>query len=282
MTSEAFAISLCPTGMVPKREDSPHVPLSAEEISEQVLECAHIGVTSVHLHARDGDGEPMWQKEYFAEIISRIRAERSDIVVCVTTSGRSVSEVEKRAEVLSLDGDLTPDMASLTLSSMNFARSASINAPDTVQYLARTMIERGIVPELEIFDLGMTNYVMYLIDKGILRPPFVANLLLGGPATAQARPLDLGLLVERLPKGTYWSVGGIGTHQLTANLLGLASGGGVRVGLEDNLHWDSARKRLATNRQLVKRIVSLGELMGKTVMEPAAFRKDVLGCHKTS
>ncbi len=274
--TDDFPLSLCPTGMVPTRADSPHVPISAEEIAEQVLSCAEIGVTSVHLHARGHDQQPVWEKDHFAEIVRLLRLERPELVICVTTSGRTVSEVSKRADVLHLDGDVKPDMASLTMSSMNFSHTASVNAPRTVHDLAAMMHERGIVPELEIFDSGMVNYVNYMVSKGLLKPPYVANLILGGIATAQATPLDLGFLVERLPRGTTWSVGGIGRSQLTANVLGLAAGGGVRVGLEDNLHLDSARTRLATNRELVTRVVDIAAAMDRFVMSPEDFRREVL------
>lgn len=276
MTQTAFPLSLCPTGMVPTRADSPYVPLSPEEIADQVLECAAIGITTVHLHARDSSGEPAWQRDYYSEIISRIRPQNPELVICVTTSGRKEGSLDRRADVLELDGAVKPDMASLTLSSMNFASTASVNSPQVVTALANLMLEKGIKPELEIFDTGMVNYVNYLIAKGVLQPPFVANLLLGGVATSQATPLDLGFLIERLPTPTTWMVAGIGRAQLSANVMGLASGGGVRVGLEDNLHLDNARTRLATNLELVKRITDIGNSMGRQVMPAGEFRERVL------
>lgn len=272
----SFPLSLCPTGMVPTREDSPHVPIDAQEIADQVLECAEEGITSVHLHARNHEGEPAWERDYYAEIISRIRPHNSDLVVCVTTSGRVESNMDRRADVLELDGDVTPDMASLTLSSMNFAKSASVNAPEDVGFLASRMLERGIKPELEIFDSGMVNYANYLADKGVLKAPFVANLLLGGVASAQASPLDLASLTSRLPEGTTWLVAGIGLAQLPSNVMGLAAGGGVRVGLEDNLYYDNSKTRLATNLELVKRITRIGGEMGRSVMSPNEFRNKAL------
>jgi 3-keto-5-aminohexanoate cleavage enzyme len=276
MKQTAFPLSLCPTGMVPTRADSRYVPLSPQEIADQVLECAEIGITSVHLHARDQSGEPAWQKDYYSEIISRIRPHSPELVICVTTSGRIEGSLARRADVLELDGDVKPDMASLTLSSMNFASTASVNSPQVVTALAKLMLEKGIKPELEIFDTGMVNYVNYLFAKGVLQPPFIANLLLGGVATSQATPLDLGFMLERLPAATTWLVAGIGRSQLSANVMGLASGGGVRVGLEDNLHFDDARSRLATNLELVKRVLDIGNSMGRQVMSPGEFRERVL------
>jgi 3-keto-5-aminohexanoate cleavage enzyme len=259
--------------MVPVKSDSPHVPLAPAEIAEDVLACYERGISSVHLHARDEEGIPTWKPEYYADIISRIRPYATDLVICVTTSGRREPDVDRRAAVLELDGDVKPDMASLTLSSMNFSKEASVNSPDTIQELASLMREKDIVPELEVFDTGMLNYAHYLMGKGLLKSPLVINFLLGGVATAQATPLDLGVLLARVPKESIWLVAGIGTAQLSANVLGLASGGGVRVGLEDNLHFDTQRTHLATNRQLVERVHRLAEEMGRPMMTSAQLRQ---------
>ena len=131
--SSPCPIVLAPTGMVPTRAMTPHVPLTPAEIAADVRAAAEVGISSVHLHARDEDGEPAWERRIYAEIIDRVRSECPDVVINVSTSGRTWSEVEKRADVLALDGDLKPDMASLTLSSLNFMSGASVNAPDTVR-----------------------------------------------------------------------------------------------------------------------------------------------------
>jgi uncharacterized protein (DUF849 family) len=175
--------------------------------------------------------------------------------------------------VLDISGDLKPEMASLTPASMNFAKSASVNAPDTVMKLVKRMQERGIKPEFEIFDTGMINYAKYLIEKGMVKPPFVFNILLGGIATAQAELLELGLMVSRLPEGSVWLGAGIGSAQLSANVMSLAAGGGVRIGLEDNIYFDNDKKILATNLNLVQRIVDIASVMGKSVMTPEEFRR---------
>ena len=177
---------------------------------------------------------------------------------------------------MDISGDLKPDMASLTPASMNFAKSASVNSPDMVTRLAQKMLEKGIKPEFEIFDTGMINYAKYLISKKIAEPPFVFNILLGGIATAQSELLELGLMVERLPENSVWLGAGIGSAQLPANVMSLAAGGGVRVGLEDNIFLDSGNNRLATNVELIQRIVDIGVSMGKSVMSPQEFRNAYL------
>lgn len=262
--------------MVPTKSQTLHVPISPEEISEQVRVAAALGITSVHLHARREDESPAWEKKYFEKSISLIKEHSPDLIICVTTSGRTESDFAKRSESLDIGGDLKPDMGSLTLSSMNFAASASVNAPSTVQDLAKKMLDKGIKPELEIFDTGMINYAHYLITKEILQPPYIFNILLGGIATAQAELIELGLMIERLPEESAWLAAGIGSTQLKANVMALANGGGVRVGLEDNLYFDSQKKILATNEALVSRVIAIGEKLGKRPMTPGEFRSKYL------
>jgi len=271
-----FPISFCPTGMIPQKSQTPHVPISPKEIAEQVNLVAQVGITSVHLHARNDDGTPEWSRKNFETTIELIKNTNPDLVICVTTSGRTVSEFEKRSDVLDISGDLKPDMASLTPASMNFAKSASMNAPDMVMKLAERMRDRGIKPEFEVFDTGMINYAKYLISKEVVKPPYIFNILLGGIATAQANLLELGLMVARLPQDSVWLGAGIGEAQLPVNVLSLATGGGIRVGLEDNIYLNSETKSLASNVELIERIVKLASIMGKSVMTPSAFRQNYL------
>ncbi|MCA1812851.1 MAG: 3-keto-5-aminohexanoate cleavage protein [Halobacteriales archaeon] len=273
MEAAPLIINLCPTGMVPTRQDSPHVPLTPEEIGADVARCRAAGASIVHLHARDAQGLPTHRIGAFRDIVAEVRARCPDIVVCVTTSGRRVKSLEDRAEVLGLDGDLKPDMASLTLGSMNFPKEASVNAPDTIRGLAEQMQARGIVPELELFDQGMVDYAKYLIAHGVLRPPLYANLLLGSLGTLSATPLHLAQMVNELPAGTTWAGAGIGRFQLGVNSLAIAMGGHVRVGLEDNLWWDARKERLATNAMLVERVAGIARAMGREIASPDEARR---------
>ena len=213
------------------------------------------------------------------EIFGGIRERRPDLVLCASTSGRRGWDLRQRLAVLDLPPDLRPDMASLTLSSLNFARQASVNGPDAVRALAERMIERGVKPELEVFDLGMANVIGYLWRKELLTPPFYANLLFGGVASAQADLLSVAALVNALPGGagsfcpmTYYSLGGIGAAQLPVAAHAAASAHGARIGLEDNLWMDPARRELASNAALVERVHQLADAVGRQVMRPASCR----------
>jgi len=266
-------VNFTPTGMIPTRDMTPHVPLTPDEIAEDVHRACEVGITMVHLHAREeGSGVPTYKAEVYGRIIEKVRAFAPDLVICVSLSGRNFPELEKRSEPLQLTGDLKPDMGSLTLSSLNFNRSASVSEPEVIQGLARIMQERGIVPELEAFDAGMINYAKYLEHKGLLQAPHYFNLLLGNIACAQPDLLHLGVMVRDLPPDTLWSAAGIGDAQLPMNGVAIAIGGGVRVGLEDNIWYDSRRTRLATNQDLLRRVHALAEASERSVMTPDALR----------
>jgi uncharacterized protein (DUF849 family) len=268
-----LVVNFAPTGMIPTKAMTPRVPVSVQEIVDSVLEAHEIGITVVHLHARDPDtGVPTQDAEIYGRIIEGIRQHAPELVLGVSLSGRNVTEFEQRAAPLLLEGNLKPDMGSLTLSSLNFNRQASVNAPDTIMRLAAMMNERGIKPELEAFDVGMLNYAKYLIKKKLLRPPHYVNLLFGNIACAQATLLHAGMMLHDLPHDTQWAFAGVGGAQTSMNSIAIAYGGGVRVGLEDNIWYDSARTRLATNADLLRRIHLLAEANGRTIMTPGEFR----------
>jgi 3-keto-5-aminohexanoate cleavage enzyme len=119
----------------------------------------------------------------------------------------------------------------------------------------------------------MINYATYLEHKGILEPPHYFNLLLGNIACAQADLLHAGIMIRDLPENSYWSLAGIGDFQLMMNSIAIASGGGVRVGLEDNIWYDKARTKLATNSDLLHRIHRLAEASERKIMSPARLRE---------
>ena len=260
-------VNFAPTGMIPTKEMTPYVPIYVDEIVEDVHRAFEVGITMVHLHARDErTGEPTYKASIYGEIIEGIRAFSKDLIICVSTSGRTFKRFAERSECLTLTGDSKPDMGSLTLSSLNFNKVASVNRPDMIQQLAKEMLKRGIKPELEAFDLGMINYAKYLASKELIKPPFYFNLILGNVACAQANPLSFGLMINELPANSIWSVGGIGNYQLTMNASSIVYGGGVRVGLEDNIWFDEKRTKYATNLRLLKRIHNITESLEREIM----------------
>lgn len=271
---ENIIINFTPTGMIPMKKDTPYVPVTPSEIIDDVRQAVALGITMVHLHARETEsGEPTYKKEIYAEIIRGIREFAPELIICVSTSGRLVNTFEARSEVLSLDGDLKPDMASLTLSSLNFNRTASVNTPDMISNLAQKMKDRKILPELEVFDLGMTNTIHYLLRKGLLPEMNYVNFIVGNIASAQADLMHLGVMIKDLPQNTLFSLGAVGDRQLQVNSLAIAMGYGIRVGLEDNFWYDEERTQKATNLQLLERVHRIIRANGNTVMKSSVLRK---------
>ena len=260
-------INFAPTGMVPDKSMTPFVPISPDEIIEETHQAYEEGITIVHLHARDDEGVPIYKKEIYEEIFTGIRKHAPDLVICVSLSGRNFTEFEKRSEVL----QLKPDMGSLTLSSLNFPKQASVNSPEIIRRLADEMTKQGVHPELEVFDLGMMNYAHYLIHKNVLKAPYYFNIILGNIAGMQTDLLQIGVALKELPEKSYWALGGIGGQQLKAASIAIASGGGVRIGLEDNIYYDKGKKRLATNIDLIKRVKLLAEIHERELMKPKEF-----------
>ena len=268
-----LVVNVALTGMTGQRDRVPHVPLTPEEIADDAERCFAAGAAIVHLHARDDAGRPDWRRAAYAELIPEIRRRCPGVIVCATTSGREEPALERRADVLALDGDARPDTASLTLGSLNFHGGPSVNAIATVEGLARRMADAGIRPELEIFDLGMVHMAHRLLAQGFLEPPLYANLMLGFPAGAPADAASLVALVQALPRATVWSAAGLGAYQLPANALATVMGGHVRTGLEDNPWLDAEGTQDASNEMLVRRAVAHAALLGRRPASPAEARR---------
>ncbi len=253
------------------RAQSPHVPYTPAEIAQAAVDAWRAGAAVVHLHARWPDGRPSQRPEHFREIIDRIRAAPSDVVVQCSTGGAVGMSVDERLGSL-VDG---AEMATLNLGTMNFGDDVFVNArPDIVRIAAR-IHERRLVPECEVYDAGMLDTLRWLLGNGHLAPPYHVQFVLGVPGGLSASERNLRFLVEGMPERTHWTAAGIGRHQLPMAELALAMGGHVRVGLEDNLFL--AKGVLAKgSHELVTRAVELARAAGRTPASPAEARR-ILG-----
>lgn len=258
-------INFCPTGVIPNKSLNINVPISPDEIASDTYMAYLKGVQIVHIHARDINGNNTHNKDIYAEIILKIKKLCPDIITCVSTTGRINNTFQARSDVLSLIGDVKPDMASLTLSSLNFIKEASVNTPDMIITLLEKMNEFNIKPELEVFEVGMINFAKYLIKKQLLKPPYYFNIILGNIFSAQTSISDINCLISALPPDSIYSIGGIGAHQLDANMLGLIYANGVRIGLEDNIYYEHDKKILASNELLLERFKKLAHLYGRSL-----------------
>lgn len=264
-------INVALTGAVASKCTNPAVPETPEEIAADAIACADAGAAIVHLHVRDEEGRQVHRADLYERAIGAIRAAVPDLVICGTTTGRDGSPVAQRRCVLDLPADLRPDMASLTLGSFNFPTVASVNPPDVISGLLEAMAEQGVVPELEVFELGMVNTMRVLQERGLIGAHPYVNVLLGSLGSAPAFVQDLGHIVERLPAGTEWAAAGIGVFQRAMVLVAAAAGGNVRTGLEDApTDLDGSP---STNVAAVRLAVAAAELAGRAVASPAEARR---------
>ena len=240
-------INFTPTGTQTTRSNS-FAPLTPNEIIDSVHEANELGISIVHLHARDEFTlENTYKKEVYQRIIDGIKIYCPELLICVSLTGRNFPDLEKRSEVL----QLLPDMGSLTMSSLNFPSGASINQPEMILSLIKEMDKYGVQPEIECFDTGMLNYTNYIISKNILQPPYHINIILGNMYNGQCDLGTLSTIKNNLPSNSFTCLGGIGSQQLKSTTYGLLDFDGIRIGLEDNLYYKDKVK--TTNMELLKR-----------------------------
>jgi sugar O-acyltransferase (sialic acid O-acetyltransferase NeuD family) len=229
-----MVISVALTGAVPSRADHPRLPVTPEQIAEDAAACAAAGASVVHVHVRDEAGAPTHRRDLYEQAIGAIRQRAPELAVCVTTSSRVDGSLAARMTGLALEGELRPDLASLTLGSFNFPTTVSANPPDEIRALLEHMAERSIRPEFEVFELGMVNTLHALIDQGLVGERPVVNILLGSLGSAPAFVGDLARIVERLPEGSEWAAAGIGLYQRPMTIAAAVMDGNVRTGMEDH------------------------------------------------
>ena len=279
MLSDKLIITAALCGAGTTKEQTPYVPITAEEIAKDAVECVKSGASIIHIHVRDDNGKNSMDTDVFTNVVQTVRtylaAENLDAVLNLTTSGSSWSEDHRVAHLPILQ----PEMCSYDPGTMNWGNSyVFLNTPAFLERLGLLCQELGIKPEIEIFDAGMIGTVEYLLKKGFLKAPchyqFVLNVPGGMPGTIES----LSYLLPKLPKGATWSITGIGASHLPMMLAGLAAGcNGLRVGLEDNVYMKKGV--LATNAELVKRAALLAEMANRQIAT-AAEAREILGLKK--
>ena len=257
------------TGSRITKEQTPHIPITPDEIAASGVEAWRAGAAVLHVHVREpGTGRGTQDVAVFRQVVDRLRAE-TDAVLCLTTSGipgRNLP-IEERIAPLAL----LPELASFDAGSVNTPAGVFLNPPEFLDALAAKALELGVKPELECFDAGHVATCLRYLADGKLRAPLHFQFVLGAPYGMPATAASLVYLTGLLPAGATWSVIGIGRAQTPMAALAIAMGGHARVGLEDNIYY--RRGELATsNAQLVERVVRLAGELGREVATPAEAR----------
>ena len=270
------------TGSWPTREDNPNLSITPAEIAEDVYQCWKAGAAIAHIHVRNDDGTPSTDFSKYQETIDRIRAHRDcDVIINCTSSGASpahpATDEERWLHHKTVPGI---EMGSYDAGSFNWMPGGVfLNTPQFLEQLGDLYMEKGIKPEIEIFDAGMLGITDYFVKKGHLPAPchyqFCLGVLGGMPATVE----NLLYLKSKIPEGSTWSAFGVGAGHLPIMYAALALGGHIRVGLEDNVVYGfdaDGRKIMATNQMLVERAVQAVKVFGREPATPAEAR-EILG-----
>jgi uncharacterized protein (DUF849 family) len=264
---------------------SPHVPITPEQIANDALKAARAGATAVHIHVRDPKtGKSSRKLELYREVFERIREVNTDVIINLTGGMGGellfgpqddllkfqpemdfVSPEERIEHIVALH----PDVASFDVGSVNFGEALYATTSSWNEYIAGRYQEAGVLPELEVFELGHIEEAKALFRKGLLPATTVFQLCLG--IGAPATPEGLLAMRSNLPADATWFAFGVGARQIPTAGLAVLLGGHVRVGLEDNLYL--SRGVLATNEQLVERARNIIETLGCNVMSTQGARE---------
>jgi 3-keto-5-aminohexanoate cleavage enzyme len=273
---DKLIITAAITGSRMTRDVAPYIPITPDEIAQSAIECWDAGAAIVHIHVRDPKtGLGTQDLDVFRQVVEPLR-ERTDLLLCLTTSGipgRNLA-IEERLKPLELE----PELASFDAGSINLGGSAFINTPEFLEAAAKSMKEKGVKPELEIFDVGMMVTCLRMRDQGYLEEPLHFQFVLGTPWGSPATPKSFLHLYEHLPEDATWSIIGIGKGHLPMAMMGLILGGHIRVGMEDNIYYE--RGVLAkSNAEFVERIVRIAKEYGRDTATPQEAR-EILGLRK--
>ena len=251
-------ITVAPTGAETAKADCPQLPTTLAELVETAVACEAAGASLIHIHIRDADHRPSLDAVLLRETVQAVR-EQTSMVVQLSTGGSVHDPLEARLTVL----DAEPDSCSLTCGTTNFGDDVFLNPFPFMAQLYQLAQEREIVPEFELFDLGHVAALRRLIDAyglpygGKVHVDFVTGVPGGMPGT----PAALLSGIQALPaEVTSWSATGIGRSHLPIAAAALASGGHLRVGMEDNLTYAKGQP-VQRNDELVSRAADLARLM---------------------
>ncbi|MDR1135373.1 MAG: 3-keto-5-aminohexanoate cleavage protein [Clostridiales Family XIII bacterium] len=269
---EKLVITAAICGAEVTKENNSAVPYTVEEIAKEAKFAYDAGASVIHLHVREDDGTPTQSKERFQKCIDAILKLCPDAIIQPSTGGAvGMSDLER---LQSTEVTPTPEFATLDCGTLNFGGDEIfVNSDNTIFNFAKIMKDRGIKPELEVFDKGMIDIAMKADKKGLLVRPLHFDFVLGVQMTATVR--DLSFMAGSIPEGSTWTVSGIGRHEFEMAAAGIIMGGHVRVGFEDNLYIEKGVPA-KNNGELVEKVVKLANLLGREIAKPDEARR-ILG-----
>ena len=265
----------------------PEVPVTPEQISNAAIAAAKAGASVAHIHVRDPEtGLGSRDTNLFKEVVERIRDSETDVVINLTAGmgGDWVPSEENPSmpgpetdmigpeERLAHVKEIYPEICSLDCGTMNFGNGNEIyiSPPGYLREMASMIQKWGVKPELEVFELGQIRFAKQMIKEGLINEPPMFQICLGIPWGAEQTVDSMKVMKDELPTNASWASFGIGRMQMPMAAAAVAMGGNVRVGLEDNLYLEKGV--LASNDQLVTRVIEIIQRMGSRVLSPKETR----------
>lgn len=272
---EKLIITACICGAEVKKQHNPAVPYTVEEIAREAKSAYDAGAAIIHLHVREDDGTPTQSAKRFKECMDAIRGVCPDVIIQPSTGGAVGMTNEERLQPITLN----PEMATLDCGTCNFGGDdIFVNTENTIIHFAEKMADKGIKPEIEVFDKGMVDMAIRLNKKGFITSPMHFDFVLGvnGGISSEAR--DLVFMVGSIPAGSTWTAAGIGRSQFPIAAMAILMGGHVRVGFEDNIYLEKG-VLAKSNGELVSKAVRLAKELGRSLATPDEARV-ILGISK--
>ena len=278
-TTEKLIVTVATTGTIHGKEVHPNLPEQPDEIAQAAYECWNEGASIVHVHARDKNGKGTSDPEILKDIDRRIREKKSDIIIQHSTAADYVPRLSSDGKLRTIE--MNPEMASLsiTVPRMVLFRGQEhvlITTLPEIEIGAKAMLDRGVKPELEVYNPSFMEDVYTLIDLGLLAKPYWIQLVMGmrriNRSYMSYSPRILMQLVDSLPQDSMFTTMGIAADELPAIVQSILLGGHVRVGFEDNVNYKRGQ-RAESNAQLVARAARIARELGCEIATPAEARK---------
>ncbi len=265
---EKVIITACICGAEVTKEHNPAVPYTVDEIANEAYSAYKAGAAIIHLHVRYDDGTPTQDVKRFEECMTAIRKKCPDVIIQPSTGGAVGMSDDERLQPIQLN----PEMATLDCGTCNFGGDdIFVNTENTIKYFGERMIERGIKPEVEVFDKGMIDMANRLCKKGFIKMPMHFDFVMGVNGGISGEPRDLLFMAESIPAGCTFTTAGVGRYEFPMIAMSILLGGHVRVGFEDNVYL-SKGVLAKSNGELVEKAARIAHELGREVASPQEAR----------
>ena len=264
---EKLIITAAICGAEVTKEHNPAVPYTVEEMVNEARSAYNAGAAIIHVHVRHDDGTPTQDRERFRVVMDAIRRELPDVIMIPSTGGATGMSPEERLQPT----ELFPEMATLDCGTCNFGDEIFDNP--NMRVFGKRMIENGIKPEYECFEMGHIDTILDMARKGeVPGDPMQFNFVLGVKGCTPATVQNLCWMVNAIPKDATWTSTGVGRAAFQLAAPTIVMGGNVRVGFEDNIYLSRGVKA-KSNGELVEKVVRLSRELGREIASPEEARR---------